>query len=73
MKQKIIVSADHPSPAYRLDKQVVEVEQSRHDGYWSAHRARFGYVCGFNSKRDAIFDLLKANGCTNIQIEGVPA
>jgi hypothetical protein len=67
-KQKISVSADHPAAAYRLDSQIVEVEQSRHDGYWSASRSGFGYVCGFNSKRDAIHDLLRANGCTNIRI-----
>ena len=66
---KYFVTADHPAKDWQLDNVEVKVSQSRHDGFYSASLPRFGYVCGFNSARDAIIDLTKANGCTNIRVE----
>ena len=75
MRYPVTVTADHPAPAYKLDRQIVEVGVQRYavgDGpevkRYSAHRAGFGYVCDFATPEAAINDLLRANGCTNVRI-----
>jgi hypothetical protein len=68
VSRAFIVSADHVSPKYQLHNATVNV-QSPQRFLWWVHLSPYGCSKDYSHPRDAIYNLLRENGCTNIAIK----